>query len=162
MMELPHKLDRTVVIVARPESVFRFFTDSVRWASWWGAGSTIDATPGGKVCIRHPNGIEASGEVLELNPPERFVFTYGFASGKPMAPGSSRVTISLAPDASGTRLELVHEFAEASPRDEHVQGWRFQLSLFAWKERYLKNVLLSTGYIHQFLDKPGFFSANIF
>src|SRR5436190_13472020 len=101
MMELPHKLDRTVVIVARPETVFRFFTDSVRWASWWGAGSTIDATPGGKVYIRHPNGIEASGEVLELNPPERFVFTYGFASGKPMAPGSSRVTISLAPDGAG-------------------------------------------------------------
>ena len=29
------------------------------------------------------------------------------------------------------RLDLRHEFAEAGPRDEHVQGWRYQLSVFA-------------------------------
>jgi uncharacterized protein YndB with AHSA1/START domain len=130
MPELPYQLNRTVVIKAKPETVFRFFTDSARWASWWGAGSTIDATPGGKVYIRHPNGIEALGEVLEVRDGERIAFTYGFASGKPMPPGSSRVTIRLDPDEAGTRLHLLHEFAEASPRDEHVQGWRFQLSLF--------------------------------
>jgi len=129
-MELPYQLDRTVVIRATPETVFRFFTDSARWAKWWGPGSTIDAAPGGKVYIRHPGGIESSGEVLEARAPERIVFTYGFVSGKPMPPGASRVTIRLAPDAVGTRLHLLHEFAEAGPRDEHVQGWRFQLSLF--------------------------------
>jgi uncharacterized protein YndB with AHSA1/START domain len=130
MTELPYHLNRTVVIKARPETVFRFFTDSARWASWWGAGSTIDATPGGNVYIRHPNGIEAMGEVLEVRDAERIAFTYGFASGKPMPPGSSRVTIRLDPDDAGTRLHLLHEFSEAGPRDEHVQGWRFQLSLF--------------------------------
>jgi uncharacterized protein YndB with AHSA1/START domain len=130
MTELPYHLNRTVVIKARPETVFRFFTDSARWASWWGAGSTIDARPGGKVYIRHPNGIEALGEVLEVHDGERIAFTYGFASGKPIPPGSSRVTIRLDPDEAGTRLHLQHEFSEAGPRDEHVQGWRFQLSLF--------------------------------
>jgi uncharacterized protein YndB with AHSA1/START domain len=130
MPELPYHLDRTVVIKAKPETVFRFFTDSARWASWWGAGSTIDAKPGGKVYIRHPNGVESLGEVLEVRHSERIVFTYGFASGKPMPAGSSRVTIRLEPDEAGTRLHLLHEFAEAGPRDEHVQGWRFQLSLF--------------------------------
>jgi uncharacterized protein YndB with AHSA1/START domain len=130
MPELPYRLDRTVVIKAKPETVFRFFTDSARWASWWGAGSTIDARPGGKVYIRHPNGVESLGEVLEVRPAERIVFTYGFVSGKPIPPGSSRVTIRLEPDDVGTRLHLLHEFAEAGPRDEHVQGWRFQLSLF--------------------------------
>jgi len=34
MPELPYRLDRTVVIHAKPEAVFRFFTDSARWASW--------------------------------------------------------------------------------------------------------------------------------
>jgi uncharacterized protein YndB with AHSA1/START domain len=131
MTELPYHLDRTVVINARPETVFRFFTDSARWANWWGAGSTIDATPGGKVYIRHGDGTETLGEVLEVLPPERIAFTYGYASGKPIAPGGSRVTIHLHPDRSGTRLHLLHEFAEAGPRDEHIQGWRFQLSLFA-------------------------------
>src|SRR5271169_2003655 len=130
MPELPHRLERTVVIQAPPQSVFRFFTESARWAKWWGAGSTIDARPGGALYIRHPNGVESLGEVLEVHSPERIVFTYGFASGKPVPPGGSRVTIRLEPDARGTRLHLLHEFAEAAPRDEHVQGWRFQLSLF--------------------------------
>src|SRR2546430_7530896 len=131
MQELPYHLDRTVVIKAKPETVFRFFTDSARWANWWGAGSTIDAKPGGKVYIRHPGGVESLGEVLEVRPPERVVFTYGFASGTPIPPGSSRVTIRLEPDPAGTRLHLLHEFAEAAVRDEHIQGWRYQLSLFA-------------------------------
>jgi len=131
MPELPYRLDRTVVIQAKPESVFRFFTDSARWASWWGAGSTIDARPGGEVYIRRANGVESSGEVLEVRPPERIAFTYGFVGGKPIPPGSSRVTIRLEPDDAGTRLHLLHEFAEAVTRDEHVQGWRFQLSLFS-------------------------------
>lgn len=130
MPELPYQLERTVVIQANPETVFRFFTDSARWASWWGAGSTIDARPGGKVYIRHANGVESAGEVIEVHPGERIVFTYGFVSGRPIPPGSSRVTIRLEPIEAGTRLRLLHEFAEAAPRDEHVQGWRFQLSLF--------------------------------
>ena len=130
MPELPYKLDRTVLIKAKPETVFLFFTDSARWAEWWGAGSTIDAVPGGKVYIRHPNGIESLGEVVEVREPERITFTYGFAGGKPIPPGSSRVTIRLDLDEAGTRLHLLHEFSEPGPRDEHVQGWRFQLSLF--------------------------------
>jgi uncharacterized protein YndB with AHSA1/START domain len=130
-MNLPHRLDRTVTIQAAPEIVFRFFQDSDRFARWWGAGSTIDPRPGGRVYIRHPNGIETVGEVLEIDAPARIVFTYGYASGNPIPPGASRVTIRLTPDPAGTRLDLLHEFEEATVRDQHVQGWRFQLSLFA-------------------------------
>ena len=131
MTPLPYRLDRTVVIHASPETVFRFFTDSARWAAWWGAGSTIDPQPGGKVYIRFPGAVEVRGEVLEVSSPERIAFTYGFVSGKPIPAGTSRVTIRLEPDSSGTRLHLLHEFAEPAPRDEHIQGWRFQLSLFS-------------------------------
>lgn len=131
MPELPYRLERTILIRAKPETVFRFFTDSPRWASWWGAGSTIDARPGGKVYIRHANGIESRGEVLDVRPPEQISFTYGFASGKPIPPGGSRVTIRLDPHQGGTQLHLLHEFADSALRDEHVQGWRFQLSLFS-------------------------------
>ena len=130
-MHLPYRLDRTVIIQATRETVFRYFTDNTRWAAWWGAGSTIDPQPGGKVYIRHANGIETVGEVLEVQSPQRIVFTYGFASGKPVPPGGSRVTIQLEAETTGTRLELCHEFAEEMARNEHVQGWRFQLSLFA-------------------------------
>jgi uncharacterized protein YndB with AHSA1/START domain len=130
-MHLPYQMDRSVVIQATPETVFRFFSDSERWSRWWGAGSTIDARAGGKVYIRHPNGIETVGEVLEVEPPRRIVFTYGFPTGKPIPPGGSRVTVKLEPCEAGTRLHLVHEFSDATQRDHHVQGWRFQLSVFA-------------------------------
>jgi uncharacterized protein YndB with AHSA1/START domain len=130
---LPHRLERTIVIAAEPDIVFRFFTDSARWAAWWGAGSTIDARPGGRFGIRFSNGTEASGTVLEVDVPRRLVLTYGYNSGTPIPPDTSRVTIRLAAERNGTRLHLLHEFAEAdaAARDEHVQGWRFQLSLFS-------------------------------
>ena len=131
MGTLEHKLDRTIVIEAPPDGVFRYFTDSARWASWWGAGSTIDARPGGRVEIRYPEGTVAQGEVLEVSPPDRIVFTYGYTSGKPIGPGGSRVTIQLQADPAGTLLKLIHEFDEASVRDEHVQGWRYQMAVFA-------------------------------
>lgn len=128
---LAHRLNRTIQIDAPRPIVFAFFLDTTRWASWWGPGSTIDPHPGGRASICFPGGVEVTGEVLEINEPERFVFTYGFASGTPIPPGGSRVTITLEAVSGGTRLHLLHEFADERVRDEHVQGWRFQLSLFA-------------------------------
>ena len=131
MPPLPYRLDRTVFINATRETVFRFLTESTRWAAWWGAGSTIDARPGGRLLIRYPTGDEAAGEVVEVHAPERIVFTYGYVKGEPIAPGGSLVTIRLASENSGTRLALTHDVADAAVRDHHVQGWRYQLSLFS-------------------------------
>jgi uncharacterized protein YndB with AHSA1/START domain len=131
MTDLPHRLDRTLFIKAPRSVVFRFFTDPQRWAGWWGEGSTIDAQLGGAVLIRYPGGIEVQGVVLELQADERIVFSYGYASGKPIPVGSSRVTITLEEASGGTRLVLRHDFQEASARDQHAQGWRYQLALFA-------------------------------
>ena len=131
MSALPHRLDRVIVIQASRETVFRFFTDSQRWAAWWGVGSTIEAKAGGKVYIRNPGGVEALGEVLEIVAPERLVFTYGFASGQPIPAGSSRATIELEAVGAATRLHLLHEFPDAAVRDEHIQGWRYQLAVFS-------------------------------
>ncbi|HXD48849.1 MAG TPA: SRPBCC domain-containing protein, partial [Gemmatimonadaceae bacterium] len=114
MMPLEHRLDRTVVIQASPETVFRYFTDSARWAAWWGAGSTIDARPGGRVYVRYATGDEAAGEVLEVKPPERIVFSYGYVRGTPMPVGASRVTIDLEPLEGATRLRLSHELGDAA------------------------------------------------
>jgi uncharacterized protein YndB with AHSA1/START domain len=131
MTSLPHRLERSVVIRATPATVFRFFTDTTRWASWWGDGSAIDPRPGGRVLIRYPGGIEVAGEVLEIAAPERLVFTYGFVRGTPIPEGASVVTIRLEPARTGTHLRLSHAFADESVRDEHVQGWRYQLAVFS-------------------------------
>ncbi len=128
---MPYQLTRDLVIRAPRDRVFAYFTDTPRWAAWWGAGSTIDPSPGGAVLIKHPNGIEVVGEVIDIDPPSRIVFTYGFASGAPIPPGGSLVTVTCAPHPQGTRVELVHDFAEQGVRDAHDQGWRYQLSVFA-------------------------------
>jgi len=131
MTSLPHRLDRTVVIHGEPEIVFRFFQDSEKWASWWGAGSAIESRPHGRVLIRNSEGVDVVGEVLELEPPEKIVFSYGFLDRRAERAGDSRVTICLEPLGRSTRLHLTHEFNDSTARDEHVQGWRFQLSVFA-------------------------------
>jgi uncharacterized protein YndB with AHSA1/START domain len=122
-------LDREITICARPETVFRYFTDSQRFAKWWGEGSQIDPRPGGTVTIRYPNAVTVTGEVTEIDPPRRIVFTYAYA-GKIPADGSL-VTITLGQTAEGTVLKLRHAFSSAKIRDAHVQGWRYQLALFS-------------------------------
>jgi uncharacterized protein YndB with AHSA1/START domain len=131
MKTLPYAVDRNILIEADRETVFGFFTDSARWASWWGAGSTVDARPGGPLRIRHSNGFESVGEVLEIAAPERIVFTFSLQSATPVPAEDSRVTIRLEQQAAGTMLRLTHEVADAVVRDQLVQGWRFHFSLFA-------------------------------
>jgi len=132
MNSLEHSLERSVLICATRRTVFSYFTDSRRFADWWGEGSSIEGRPGGAMRIRYPNGATASGQVVELVPDERVVFTFGYDDpGKPIAPGGSRVTITLADRPRGTLLTLRHELADAAVRDLHVQGWRYQLALFA-------------------------------
>jgi uncharacterized protein YndB with AHSA1/START domain len=133
MTPLPHHLERRVLIRASREVVFRFFTDTGRFASWWGAGSSIDAQPGGAVRIVYPGGVVATGEVVSLLPVELISFTYGYESQNRdlVPPGGSLVTITLDLHLEGTLLSLRHEVATAAARDAHVAGWRYQLAVFA-------------------------------
>jgi uncharacterized protein YndB with AHSA1/START domain len=131
MDKLDFKLERAVLVRARRATVFRYFTDSERFARWWGAGSRIEPQPGGEVYICYPGGVVARGNVLAIEDGERIVFTYGYEDPqKPIAPGGSRVTITLRDDPSGTLVELRHDVHDAKTRDEHDPGWRFQLALF--------------------------------
>lgn len=133
MKSYQHRIDRSITIAAGRDTVFGFFADSARFADWWGAGSRIEARPGGEVHIRYPNGVIASGTVEEVVAGERIVFTYGYQDpARPIGPGGSRVTVTLEELPGGTLVRLVHELdGPAAVRDEHVPGWRFQLSLFA-------------------------------
>lgn len=127
---LPFRLDRRVVVAAPRDLVFRYFTDSDRWARWWGVGSTIDPTPGGAILIRYPNGVEVVGHVVAVDAPHSIAFTYGYRSGTPIPAGASLVTIRLADRDEGTDVQLSHEFADDSACNQHVQGWRYQMAVF--------------------------------
>ena len=126
MTALNETLERQVTICAPRETVFRYFTDSERFARWWGEGSRIEGKPGGAMHIRYPDGQTAKGEVREIEPPRRIVFTFVMA-GQSL----SEVTITLDEVKQGTLLRLHHAFSSAKIRDHFVQGWRYQLSLFS-------------------------------
>src|SRR3989304_8209162 len=66
MKELNETMERTVVICAEKPTVFRYFTDSKRFADWMGAGSTIEGKPGGQIRICYPGVVISSGPVLEI------------------------------------------------------------------------------------------------
>ena len=132
MNALEYVVERSIVIRARREEVFRYFTDSERFAAWWGPGSRIEPRPGGVVFIRYPNAVTVSGQVVELSEPERIVFTYGYDGPQStIPPGGSRITVTLTQQPEGTRVHLRHEVPSAAVRDEHVQGWRYQMAVFA-------------------------------
>jgi uncharacterized protein YndB with AHSA1/START domain len=126
MTALNETLERQVTICAPRETVFRYFTDSERFARWWGEGSRIEGKPGGAMHIRYPDGQTAKGEVREIEPPRRIVFTFVMA-GQSL----SEVTITLDEVKQGTLLRLHHAFSSAKIRDHFVQGWRYQLALFS-------------------------------
>jgi uncharacterized protein YndB with AHSA1/START domain len=131
--ELPFCVERDVTIAASRATVFRYFTDSERWAAWWGAGSHIDPRPGGTLRICYPGGTAtASGVVVELVAGERIVFTFGFDyPGAPIGPGGSRVTITLTEVRDGIRVQLRHDVADERTRDGNVAGWRYHMAVFA-------------------------------
>jgi uncharacterized protein YndB with AHSA1/START domain len=131
MMSQPFSLEREILIHAGRETVFRFFTDSERFARWWGPGSRIEPRVAGAVKICYPGGVIASGEVAEIEPPRRIAFSYGYESGEPIGPGESLVTIELEDAAGGTRLRLTHACPSEAVRDAHDPGWRYQLAVFA-------------------------------
>ena len=78
-------------------------------------------------------GHTASGEFVEVDPPRRLVYTWGWEPGadgpNPVPPGSSTVEIELVPEGDGTLLRFTHRDL---PSDEaaksHGHGWDHYLA----------------------------------
>jgi uncharacterized protein YndB with AHSA1/START domain len=72
------------------------------------------------------------GEFVEVSPPSRVVFTWGFENPElGVPPGASTVEVTLAPDEDGTRLRLVHRGLPESARASHDGGWEAMLDRLA-------------------------------
>ena len=72
------------------------------------------------------------GEYVEVQPPHRVVFTWGFAGARPSAAaGSTRVEVTLEPDGGGTRLTLLHHGLPEGTRGAHAEGWTHYLARLA-------------------------------
>ena len=119
-------VEQTLRINARPETVWRYWTDPERMCDWWGAAAELDPQPGGTCRVEMGNGAVMVGQYLELVPHERIVFSFGWepTQGSPeVAPGSSLVEVTLTADAADTILTLRHRGLPAAIAGEHRTGW---------------------------------------
>ena len=127
-------VEQTLRIDARPETVWRYWTDVRRMCEWWATAAELEPRPGGTCRVELGGGPVMRGEFIELVPYERIVFTFGWepTGGAPaVAPGSTRVDVTLAPDGSGTILTLRHSGIPAAHADQHRAGWAHFLPLLA-------------------------------
>lgn len=123
-------------IEASPETVFAFFTDPEKLTRWLADEATLDPRRGG-VCHQIHIGQDGKrysmrGEFVEVSPPERVVFTWGFENeDMDLRPGASTVEVTLEPRDAGTWLKLVHRDLPESERGDHDAGWGTMLDRLA-------------------------------
>ncbi len=127
-------VEREVRIAARPETVFEFFTEPEKQLLWMGRRAELDARPGGIYRVEINDQATASGEFVEVDAPNRVVFTFGWegqeaGSGEhDVPPGSSRVEITLEREGEGTLVRLRHLDLPEQARAMHGQGWELYLA----------------------------------
>jgi uncharacterized protein YndB with AHSA1/START domain len=114
-----------VRIAAKPETVFDFFTDPDKMIQWMGRSAELEPRPGGLFRCDINDESVASGEYVELDPPRRVVFTWGWEGDDSVTPaGSSTVEIVLEPDGESTRVRLIHtDLPSVESAQRHRHGW---------------------------------------
>lgn len=119
------EVTREIAVAAPPETVFPYFTDPDRMVRWMGTEAELDARPGGAYRILVGGRFAAVGEYVEVEPPTRVVFTWGWDSqdGMGVAPGASTVEVTLTADGDGTRVVLVHRDLPPESVAPHGHGW---------------------------------------
>ena len=145
-------ISRTVA--ASRERVFSAWTDPVHLRQWWAAAEGF-TTPIAEVDLRvggaYRLGMQAPGEpdpylvggtYLEVEPPERLVYTWAWKK-KPSddpdwMPPVTLVTVEFHDRGESTEIVLTHEeFSDEHMRNEHSQGWNGCLDSLT---RYLRNI----------------------
>ena len=127
-------VEQTIRISASPETVWKYWTDSQRICDWWGAAAELDPQPGGLCRVEMEEGPVMLGEYLEVVPYERLVFSFGWVpmEGAPgIAPGQSRVEITLVDDAGDTVMTLRHSGIPDGFAEIHGSGWSRFLPLLS-------------------------------
>ena len=129
-------VEREVRIAASPETVYDFLVDPDRMIQWMGRKAELDPRPGGIFRVDLNGRHISRGEFVELDPPHRVVFTFGWeADTSVVKPGISTVEVDLTAEGEGTLVRLTHRDLPAEARDSHGHGW----------EHYLERLVLAAS-----------------
>jgi uncharacterized protein YndB with AHSA1/START domain len=98
-----------------------------------GEQATFDVQPGGIYRVGVIPGNTARGEFVEIDPPHRLVFTWGWEDGtSDVAAGSTTIEIELVPEGDGTILHFTHSgLPSTESTQSHAHGWDHYLGRLA-------------------------------
>src|SRR3954468_14521657 len=120
-------VERELVIDASPETVWELLTDEREAPRWMGQAAQFDLRPGGLYRVEVIPGNTARGEFVEIDPPHRLVYTWGWEDGgssSVVPPGSSTIEFELVADGAGTLLRFKHSgLPSAESAGSHGHGW---------------------------------------
>jgi uncharacterized protein YndB with AHSA1/START domain len=117
---------REIQIDAHPETVWEFLVQPEKATRWMGEAASLDPRPGGEYRVEVIPGQVAAGEFVEVDPPHRLVWTWGWTpeSQSAVAEGSTRIEVELEPDGDGTLLRFTHSgLPDADATQKHAHGW---------------------------------------
>jgi uncharacterized protein YndB with AHSA1/START domain len=124
-------------IAARPETVFAYFTDPERYRRWQGVDAELDPRPGGTFRVRMTgrSHMVVRGTYVEVEPPARLVFTWGWEHAGELGrgahgilPGTTIVEVVLVPDGDGTIVHVWHRgLPDEAACEFHSYGWDLTL-----------------------------------
>src|SRR5215470_16396816 len=125
-------IEREIFIALPHEEIFRYLVEPTLMARWIGLSHDLDPQPGGRFRVEVSSGNIASGRFVEVLPPRRVAFTWGWENQDGdlslLPPGASLVEIDLKAKDSGTLLRLRHCRLPADLAARHGARWSFYLA----------------------------------
>jgi uncharacterized protein YndB with AHSA1/START domain len=125
-------VEHEILVEARPETVFAYFTDPAKMVSWMGDEATLDPRPGGVCRIGWASAGAMLGEFVEVVPYSRLVLKWGWdveLIGVP--PSSTLLEVSLEAEGDATRVRLIHRRIPSRTVPFHRTGWEHYLGRLA-------------------------------
>jgi uncharacterized protein YndB with AHSA1/START domain len=117
-------VERELAIAASPETVWELLTDPEQAVRWMGLTASFDLRPGGRYRVEVIPGHTASGAFVEIDPPRRLVYTWGWEAHESVPPGSTTVEFELIADGDGTLLRFSHrDLPSTEAVASHAHGW---------------------------------------
>jgi len=98
------KVERSTLIDTTPEMAFEAVIKAGELREWMCDYAWTVIQPKGVYQARWDSGYQANGRFIELDPPRRAAVTW-LGTGEP---GETTVTFTVAPEAGGTRVTIVH------------------------------------------------------